>query len=116
MIPWVDQAIGVRDVQPLANADAVAAFFARLGYDISARLPQTPAAMGMSTEGLRRKIRRIERIADQEAGALQVYLVELDSVTVQATQAIARALRDRTPNFLVVLTDDYERLDFVLLE
>lgn len=111
-----DREVSGGDVQALADADAVAGFFAQLGYDTAARLPQTPTALGITPESLRRKIRRVERIADQEGGALQVYLFELDSVTVQATHAIARTLRDRSPNFLLVLTSDYEDLDFVLLE
>jgi hypothetical protein len=110
-----DRAVATSDVQALADADSVVGFFALLGYDTSSRLSQTATALGVSAEAAR-KIRRIERIADQETGALQVYVVELDSVTVQARQALARALRDRIPNFLLVLTDDYERLDFVLLE
>ena len=44
------------------------------------------------------------------------YLVELTSVTMAATQGLARALRNRAGNYLLVLTDDYERLDFVLLQ
>ncbi len=103
-------------MQSLADADAVAAFFATLGYDTSERLPQSTAAMGITAEPLRRKVRRIDRIAHQEQGALQVYLVELDTVTVGAILGLARALRDRAGNYLLVLTADYEALDFVLLE
>lgn len=111
-----DHDLTVKDVQQLANADAVAALFAALGYDTGQRLSQSPAAMGITTESLRRKIRRIERIADQEQGAFQVYLVELDSVTIAATHGLTRALRDRAGNYLLVLTADYEVIDFVLLE
>lgn len=50
------------------------------------------------------------------AEPLDVYLVELTSVTVAATQGLARVLRNRAGNYLLVLTDDYDRLDFVLLE
>ncbi len=87
-----------------------------LGYDISARLPQTTAAMGITAESLRRKIRRIERIADHEDGTLQVYLIELDSVTQEAINGIARSLRNRAGHYLLVLTSDYEELDIVLLQ
>jgi hypothetical protein len=111
-----DRNLTSRDIQELSSADAVAAFFASLGYDTDARLVQTSAAMGITAESLQRKIRRIERIADQEDGLLQVYLVELDTVTMEATRGLARALRDRTGNYLLVLTSDYELLDFVLLE
>jgi hypothetical protein len=103
-------------VQELAHADAVAALFARLGYDTSDRLTQSTAAMGITADAVRRKVRRVERIADQEHGTLQVYLFELDSVTVAAIHGIARARRDRSPQFLLVLTDDYQKLDAVLVE
>lgn len=111
-----DQDLTAPDIQQLASADALAAFFAGLGYDTSARLPQTAPAMGITAESLRRKVRRIERLADLEHGALQVYLVELDSVTLAAVQGLARVLRNRAGEYLLVLTSDYEQLDFVLLE
>ncbi|OGA71057.1 MAG: hypothetical protein A3G81_23460 [Betaproteobacteria bacterium RIFCSPLOWO2_12_FULL_65_14] len=103
------------DVQTLANADAVAGFFARLGYDTNARTVQTPGNLGITAEGTLRPIRRIELIADQEE-LFQVYLFELASVTIAQTRALARTFRNRAGNFLLVLTSDYERLDFVLLE
>ncbi|MCU0486207.1 MAG: Eco57I restriction-modification methylase domain-containing protein [Anaerolineales bacterium] len=103
-------------IQQLANADAVAGMFTALGYATERRIPQTPAALGFP-ENLAREVLRIERIADQEDGALQVYLVELKRVTVALTQALARALKGRVGLFLLVLTTrDYQRLDFVLLE
>ncbi len=40
----------------------------------------------------------------------------LKSVTVAHTRALARAFRHRAGNFLLVLTSDYETIDFVLLE
>src|SRR6185295_7270749 len=94
---------------------AVAAFFARIGYDTNARTVQTPGNLGIGTEGILRPIKRIEMISDRE-GLFQVYLFELASVTVAHTRALARAFRNRAGNFLLVLTSDYERLDFVLLE
>jgi hypothetical protein len=54
-------------------------------------------------------------IADQE-NLFQVYLFELDTVTVAHTRALARAFRNRAGNYLLVLTSDYESLDCVLLE
>jgi hypothetical protein len=74
--------------------------------------------MGITAESLQRQIVHIERIAVQEEGAqpLNVYLIELTSVSIAATQGLARVLRNRAGNYLLILTDDYERLDFVLLE
>ena len=98
-----------------SSADAFTGFFARLGYDTNARTFQTPGNLGISADSTLRPIKRIELIADREA-LFQVYLFELKSVTVAHTRALARALRNRAGNFLLVLTSDYEKLDFVLLE
>ena len=113
-----DRNISVADVQTLATRDDVAAFFAALGYRTDSRQPQSVSAMGIMPSSLSRQIEHIERIAVHEDGAepLDLYLVEMTSVTVAATQGLARALRNRAGNYLMVLTDDYERLDFVLLQ
>ena len=37
-------------------------------------------------------------------------------MTITATRGLASALRNRAGNYLLVLTEDYERIDFVLLE
>ena len=110
----VDVEIDPRDIQALNGPDAVAAFFARLGYNTDARIVQTPGNLGI-TESVARPVSRLELLADQE-GLFQVYLFELTSVTISNTRPLARAFRNLTGNFLLVLTSDYERLDFVLLE
>ena len=107
--------ITASEIQQLAGADAVAAFFAKLGYRTDVRVPQTPGNLGVTADGTVRPIKRVELIADQE-GLLQVYLFELASVTVTHTRALARAFRNRAGNYLLVLTSDYDRLDFVLVE
>lgn len=106
------------DIQELASRDAVVSFFAGLGYSTDVRMTQTCAAMGITGESLQRQIKHIERVGIKEGGAepLDIYLIELTSVTMLATQGLARALRNRAGNYLLVLTDDYERIDFVLLE
>lgn len=111
-----DRDLKPSDLQTLSSRDGVASFFAALGYRVDSRLAQTPQAMGITPLGLQRQIRYIERIADQENGTLQIYLVELRSVTQANLQGIARAFRNRVGQFLLVLTSDYEDLDFVLLE
>ena len=113
-----DKNISVSDVQTLSTRDGVAAFFAALGYDTDSRQTLSAAAMGITSKSLSQQIEHIERIAMHDDGAepLDLYLLELTSVTVVATQGIARALRNRSGNYLLVMTDDYERLDFVLLE
>lgn len=92
--PPLDIDLGHGDVQALNSADAIAAFFARLGYDTNARTPQAPANLGIAAEGTARPIRKLELIADQE-GLFQVYLFELQSVTIAHTKALSRAFRNR---------------------
>jgi len=106
-----------KDIQDLSNRDALAAFFAKLGYDTNERLVQISAAMGFTGEQLKSSITHIERLAGQDGGLLEVYLVELKSVTVAVRRALAQIFRNlNVQQPLLILTDDYQRLDFVLVE
>lgn len=111
-----DYDVSYTDIQALSNPDALAAFFARLGYDTNTRLVQNVAAMNITADSLRASIIHIERLASQDAGLFEVYLFELRSVTQAATQAIVRTFRNRPGDYLLVLTSDYQQLDFVLVE
>lgn len=100
----------------LASSDDIVRFFSRLKYNTNVRVKQTPSNLNIASDDVIRQIKKIELIADQD-GLLQVYLFELKTVTVALTQTISRSLRNLPPNILMVLTsDDYERIDFVLLE
>src|SRR6266567_5396520 len=111
-----DYELSREDIQLLSSRDALAAFFAKLGYDTNDRLVQNVAAMGFTSDNLKSAITHIERLASQDARMFEVYLFELKSVTVTTTQKIVRDLRNRPGDYLLVLTDDYQRLDFVLVE
>ena len=113
-----DKDLSAADVQTLATRDGVVAFYAGLGYRTDSRQTQSAAAMGITAASLERQIKHIERVAIHNDGAepLDVYLIELTSVTVAATLGLARALRNRAGNYLLAVTDDYERIDFVLLQ
>ncbi len=111
-----DLELSREDIQLLSSRDALAAFFAKLGYDTNDRLIQNVAAMGFTRDSLKSAIIHIERLASQDARLFEVYLFELKSVTVANTQGIVRAFRNRPGDYLMVLTDDYQRLDFVLVE
>lgn len=110
-----DVDLGPHDIQALNGADAVTALFARLGYNTNARILQTASNLGITAEGTSRPIKTIELIADQE-NLFQIYLFELSTVTVSHTRSLARVFRNRAGNYLLILTNDYEHLDFVLLE
>ncbi|MDH5763355.1 MAG: BREX-1 system adenine-specific DNA-methyltransferase PglX [Nitrospinota bacterium] len=111
----LDINLNKKDIQGLSNADAVAAFFSKLGYNTNARTPQTPGNLGITSDTVLKAIKRIELIADQE-NFLQVYLFEVKSVTISHIRALVNYFKNKVPYFLFVLTSDYERIDFVLLE
>jgi len=110
-----DKEVTRQQIQSLNDIEAIAAFFAYLGYDTNSRIQQAPANLGITSETIQRQIKRIERIADQQ-GLLSVYLIEMTSVTVAGIQGIIRPLRNRAGQYLFVLTSDYEQIDFVLLQ
>ena len=110
-----DAELSAHDVQDLSSTEGVAAFFAKLGYNTNNRTTQTAGNLGIIAEGTSRPVKRIHQIADQE-GLFKVYLFELTSVTVAHTRALARAFRTLSGNYLLVLTSDFDRLDFVLVE
>jgi hypothetical protein len=103
------------DIQQLSNRDALTAFFARLGYDTNHRLVQNLAAMDITSDALKNAITHIERLASEER-YFEIYLFELKSVTVSTTNALVRTFRNRSGDYLLVLTHEYERLDFVLVQ
>lgn len=111
----LDKEIRSEQVQAIRNADGVAALFAELGYRTEARITQTADVLGITPESSANQIKKIERIADQDS-LLQVYLFEVASLTQALTHTIARAFRNRAGQYLLVLTADYNRLDFVLIE
>jgi hypothetical protein len=112
----LDRDLQPSQIQALSSREAVAGFFAWLGYNTNARLQQTPSNLGISADSIVRQIKHVELLADQE-GALQVYLFEVSSVTIALERALTRSLtRNRVTNFLLVITSDYERIDFLLAE
>lgn len=102
-----------KELLDLASADALAAFFARLRYDTTRRTTQQAANLGIS-EAVARPIRRIELLAERDV--FQIYFLELSSVTIATTRNLTRAFRNLAGEFLLVLTSDYERIDFVFVD
>lgn len=111
----LDKDLRPEHIQSISNASEVAGFFSYLGYNTSERITQSPANLGITNENLLKEIKNTELIANQET-LLQVYLFELSSVTIANTQALVRVFRNRVGNYLLVLTSDFSRIDFVLIE
>ncbi len=109
-----DLDLTLQDLQTLNDANSLATFFSALGYDTQSKTAQTAANLGIP-EAVQQRIRRVELLSDNER-FLQVYLFEMQSVTVADIKAISRAFRDKAGNYLLVFTSDYDFLDFILLD
>ena len=113
-----DEQLEASDIRQLESADEIARFFARMRYDVDERtnIPYYNA-LGMGSEDMRQHIRKIELLGkDPEDGNIRIYLFEVRSVTAKLRNDIARRFRERPENALLVLTRDYEELEFVILE
>ena len=112
-----DRELTAQHVAELENLDAIINFFAWLGYDVDGAQVMDHLALGLDSEELRYEIRRIHKIgADPEDGEIEIYLFEVRSITMGLTQMLVRRFRQRGGTFLLILTSDYDTLDFVLLE
>ena len=113
-----DEQLDASDIRRLESVDEITHFFAKLRYDVDERtnIPDY-AALGMGSEDIRQHIHKIELIGkDPEDGDISIYLFEVRSVTAKLRNDIARRFRERPENALLVLTKDYEALEFVMLE
>jgi hypothetical protein len=113
-----DEPLDSSNIRQLENADRVAGLFHHLRYDITERtnIPDY-TVLGMSGEDMRQHIQKIELIGrDPADGDIVIYLFEVRSVTAKLRNDIARRFRERPENALLVLTRDYQELEFVLLE
>jgi len=103
------------EITALANSDHVIELFAKLGYDTSQATEFTPASLGLDEDTIRPHLQTIRRIAVGQIDAdITVYLFEVKTLAVDLIQKIARKLRG-TSN-LLILTKDYDRLDFVMVD
>src|SRR5450755_2198091 len=105
------------DVQLLANREQVLQFFHTLGFDVTSQLTQTVDSLDIKGD-LRNEIGAIERVGvlTDETWTLEVYLFEVGSITKAVRDGLARAFRNRPWDYLLVLTKNYEQVDFQLVE
>jgi hypothetical protein len=114
-----DEQLHASDIRQLESADEVAHFFAKLRYDVDARrtIPLDATAYA-SSQDLKMHINRHELVAtDPVDEDMRVYLFEVRSITARLRNDLARGfLRTNDEKVLLVLTADYEEIEFVYLE
>jgi hypothetical protein len=103
------------DISRLASLDAVAAFFTRLGYPTDRRKEQPATALGLPPETAD-AIRKMELLAEDDEQFLCVIFVQLRSITAKARNELVRNFGRRSADHLLVLTKDFDVLEFVLID
>lgn len=111
------------DIRQLQDANEIARFFGKLGYNIDRRVPiKDYGLLGLGGEDISYPIRSIEQIAEDPIdGNIKIYLMVMKSITSQLRNKIARRLVRRESgvgtdeNYLLVLTKDFSELEFVLV-
>ena len=110
----LDVDLTAQDVATLAAADALAAFLQRLGYDTSRRAGLTTEAVGISDGD--RAFRHLELLSENPEGFLRVVFAQVRSMTAKARNDLVRALGRFSHDHLIVLTSDFQVLEFVLID
>lgn len=104
-----------QDIAGLASPDAVAGFLARLGYPTDRREELNAAAFGLPPETAD-AIRKMELLAEDDERFFRVIFVQLRSITAKARNELARNLGGRNADHLLILTKDFDVLEFVLID
>ncbi len=107
-----------KDIGGLASLDAIATFLTNLGYDTAARRPLTPESVGLDA-GTVGAIKRIDLLAqDAEDGGpfLRVVFVQPASLTGRLRAGLVRALGKSTVDHVLILSPDFETIEFVLID
>jgi hypothetical protein len=101
-------------VAALTSVNAVAEFFQRRGYDTTKRVAMTTEAIGIADgDGA---FRHIELLSEDPEGFLRVVFAQVRSVTAKARNDLVRALGKFSQDHLIVLTSDFQVLEFVLID
>ncbi len=112
-----DRELTNHDVTPLEKPEELVNFFSFLNYDVSDSRKIEPAAINLDTDNLKRQVQLIWKIAaDSRDEDVQVILLKARSAAVSVIQSVAQRLGQLSPSYLVVLTTDYETLNFVLVD
>ncbi|MCG3179675.1 MAG: hypothetical protein BIFFINMI_02016 [Phycisphaerae bacterium] len=110
----IDADTTAQDVAAMASADAIAEFFQQRGYDTAKRAAMTTEAVGIADgDGV---FRRIELLSEDPEGFLRVVFAQVRSVTAKARNDLVRALGRFSQDHLIILTRDFQVLEFVLID
>jgi len=115
MAPTTDLDLTTRDIVELTSSDAIASFLTERHYPTNRRKPLSASALGLTSETAD-GIRHMELLAEDDEQFLRVIFVQLRSITAKARYELVRNLGNRDGDHLLILTKDFEVLEFVLID
>jgi hypothetical protein len=110
----LDLDVQALDVAALTSVDAVTSFLHRLGYPTSKRAAVPVHALGLADAD--KSIREMQLLSESPDGFLRVLFVQLKSVTAKARADVVRTFGRQTQDYLLILTADFDALEFVLID
>ena len=104
-----------RDITGLTSPDALMSFLSRLGYSTDARTLLTPESIGLA-DGSVGAIRKVELLAEDAEYQLRVVFVQPKTLTAKVRNDLVRVLGKSIEDHLLILSPDFETLEFVLID
>jgi hypothetical protein len=101
-------------IAELASADALAAWFSKLGYPTDSRAELTPESIGLAGDSAA-AIRKIELLSEDSEQLLRVVFAQPRALTAKARNDLVRALGKSPIDHLLVLSSNFDTLEFVFL-
>src|SRR5260221_2528742 len=113
-----DHELRTRDVESINSKEQLISFFGYLGYNVDNVGDVTRAAYNLEGDDIKHRITQVTQIGVDPSGEneYRILLLNVRSVTSALIQTIAQRLRDYPGYYLVILTTNYDWLDFVLME
>jgi hypothetical protein len=109
-----DVDLTAQEIAGLTSADALAAFFQRLGYDTSKRVALSPEAIGLNDAD--KSFRTIELLSEDPEGFLRIVFAQVRSLTVKGRTDLVRSLSRFNQDHLIVMASDFQLLELVLID
>ena len=110
-----DVNLTANDVSKLASVDAIGTFLTSLGYNTGVRTQLTAESIGLSGDSAA-ATKEIELLSEDDEGFFRVVFVQLRSLTAKSRNDLARVLGRTNVDHLLILTSDFNTLEFVLLD
>src|SRR5947209_7041389 len=107
-----DLDLTAKQIDELTSPDALTAFLDKLGYQTKGRTPLTPESIGLAGEAAA-AFKKIELLSEDDERFLRVVFAQPRSLTAKARNDLVRVFSKSITDHLLILSPDFEELEFV---